>query len=645
MKKRIIFLALFCLTAFSAFAQEQGLKFHLRGGKSKEYRISNIDYIGLNKLDSIGMMKLRLHDNQIIYYPTTSVDSVTFYKDPNLTHRIVFHHKGLLDNYALNEIDSISFLNLYESVTIGKQLWMKRNLNVDHYSNGDPIPQITDPDEWANTKSGAWCYYNNDPEMGKIYGKLYNWYAVNDPRGLAPEGWHVPNFQEWVVLMLYFGDMSTQGGKMKEADTTHWASPNTGATNVSAFTALPGGGRSSYGVFYNNTFNGYWWVTRSGKENDSRWSLEFDRADINTLSSDFADGYSVRCIISPLINSISPKSAQIGDIVTIKGLRFGDTRSTSYVSFAGTKVTEYLSWSDTEIKVKVPKGTISGKVWVNVNEGNSNEKDFKTIWMNTEIETVLIPWGRFQMGETGAYPDDNHNDTQFDDEKPVHTVTISRDLLMSKYEIKQNQYEELMGYNPSSHMGDNLPVQLLSHPWDDLIIFCNRLSDKEGLERCYKYFQNDSTLVLCNWDANGYRLPTEAEWEYACKAGSTTDFYIGDLTNTGCAPIDGNLNKIGWYCGNSGNQPHPVGQKEPNAWGLYDMIGNVWEYCWDWYGQYYEDAVVDPKGRPEKDFYHPFHIFRGGDVTNNSQDCRSSYRSNNVTKSNFCGFRVCRLNK
>jgi len=126
---------------------------------------------------------------------------------------------------------------------------MCKNLDVDHYRNGDPIPEVQDSAQWVNLKTGAWCYYNNSDSLGKIYGKFYNWYAVNDPRRLAPIGYHVPSDAEWTVLSTFLGGNKGSGGKMKETDTTHWSSPNKGATNSSGFTALPGVGVAALSVY------------------------------------------------------------------------------------------------------------------------------------------------------------------------------------------------------------------------------------------------------------------------------------------------------------------------------------------------------------------------------------------------------------
>lgn len=137
----------------------------------------------------------------------------------------------------------------YTSLTIGTQQWMDKNLDVTTYRNGDPIPYVTDPTVWAGLTTGAWCYYNNDPSNNATYGKLYNWYAVNDGRGLAPVGWHVPTDLEFTTLTTALGGASVAGGKMKVTGTKTWLSPNTGATNTSGWAGLPGGGRNSSGAF------------------------------------------------------------------------------------------------------------------------------------------------------------------------------------------------------------------------------------------------------------------------------------------------------------------------------------------------------------------------------------------------------------
>jgi len=151
-------------------------------------------------------------------------------------------------------------------VQIGTQIWMTKNLNVSRYRNGDPIPQVTDPTQWASLTTGAWCYYNNDPTNGPIYGKLYNWFAINDPRGLAPTGSHVPTDAEWTTLTTFLGGEAVAGGKIKSIGTTLWLSPNTGAINSSGFTGLPGGDRNALSTagFENLSTLGNWWSSTEG---------------------------------------------------------------------------------------------------------------------------------------------------------------------------------------------------------------------------------------------------------------------------------------------------------------------------------------------------------------------------------------------
>ena len=143
-----------------------------------------------------------------------------------------------------------------QTVTIGSQVWTSKNLDVATYRNGDVIPQVQDPNAWENLTTGAWCYYDNDASNGTKYGKLYNWYAVNDPRGLAPKGYHIPTDAEWTQLSDYLGGESEAGTKMKS--TSGWVENGNG-TNSSGFSGLPGGYRYYDGTFDDIGDYGYWW--------------------------------------------------------------------------------------------------------------------------------------------------------------------------------------------------------------------------------------------------------------------------------------------------------------------------------------------------------------------------------------------------
>ena len=213
------------------------------------------------------------------------------------------------------------------------------------------------------------------------------------------------------------------------------------------------------------------------------------------------------------------------------------------------------------------------------------------------MDFVLIPAGSFMMGS-------NENS----EEKPVHRVLITQPFYMGKYEVTQAQWESVMGSNPSNFKGSNLPVEQVS--WDDVDTFIRRLNQREGGTR--------------------YRLPTEADWEYACRAGTTGD-YAGN-----------NLDVMGWYDANAGSKTHPVGRKQPNAFGLYDMHGNVSEWCSDRYdSDYYQQS---PGSNPKGSSSGSLRVVRGGSWDFIAGYCRSAYRNGGSPGIRYgsLGFRLVR---
>jgi uncharacterized protein (TIGR02145 family) len=183
------------------------------------------------------------------------------------------------------------------TVVIGTQQWMRENLDVMTYRNGDVIPQVTDPTAWAGLTTGAWCWYSNSADNGAIYGKLYNWYAVNDPRGLAPQGWHIPTDAEWTTLGTLLGGDAAAGGKMKTTGTTRWTTPNTSATNESGFAGLPGGLRDVNGTFGGVGYGGYWWsATQNGSTLAWYRNLYYNDGYLDRRYSFKKYGFSVRCL-------------------------------------------------------------------------------------------------------------------------------------------------------------------------------------------------------------------------------------------------------------------------------------------------------------------------------------------------------------
>lgn len=182
------------------------------------------------------------------------------------------------------------------TVIIGSQEWMLENLNVDSYLNGDLIQEVQDQTAWAALTTGAWCYYQNNTANGVIYGKLYNWYAVNDPRGLAPTGFHIPSDAEWTTLTTTLGGSAVAGGELKEVGLTHWNSPNTGATNSSGWTGLPGGIRNNSLFNTINRSGTFWSSTEFDSLNAFRFSMNYQNTIADQGTNLKVSGYSVRAI-------------------------------------------------------------------------------------------------------------------------------------------------------------------------------------------------------------------------------------------------------------------------------------------------------------------------------------------------------------
>jgi uncharacterized protein (TIGR02145 family) len=214
----------------------------------------------------------------------------------DITYLINFLYKGgpAPDCGTVTDIDG----NTYQTVKIGNQVWMAENLKVTHCRNGEAIPNVTDGTAWAALSTGAYCNYDNDALCGgDIYGRLYNWYAVNDGRNIAPAGWHVPTDAEWQTLVDYLGGDAVAGGKMKETGTKHWQSPNTGATNESGFSGLPGGYRSYDGTYSHVGYLAVFWSSTENYSYDA-WTrlLHYDYSEVARNLYYKYYGFSVRCV-------------------------------------------------------------------------------------------------------------------------------------------------------------------------------------------------------------------------------------------------------------------------------------------------------------------------------------------------------------
>jgi len=228
------------------------------------------------------------------------------------------------------------------------------------------------------------------------------------------------------------------------------------------------------------------------------------------------------------------------------------------------------------------------------------------------VDMVDIPGGSFLRGS------------------PEHEVTVSA-FALSRTTVTRDLYRQLMDIHPEGwdrdEDDDRFPANYVD--WFGAVRFCNRLSEQAGLTPCYEM---DGENVTWNWEVDGYRLPTEAEWEYACRAGTTTQFFWGD--------DEGAAGEYAWYEGNSDDRVHPVAEKKPNPWGLYDMAGNVSEWCWDWRSNYSGEAQTDPTGPPDGSS----RIRRGGAFPNEPGPLRSAVRFGAVPGHQYgeVGFRVAR---
>jgi len=271
----------------------------------------------------------------------------------------------------------------------------------------------------------------------------------------------------------------------------------------------------------------------------------------------------------------------------------------------------YAYWPRTENRKEIarpPRATDSRRDEIQDKLGDPKELRVD-LGNGVTMELVLIQPGTFKMGSPENEEDHESDETQ-------HRVTLTKPFYMGKYEVTHEQYEQIVGENPSSFKGPKFPVERVS--WDEAQAFIKKLNAKLG---------------------KAARLPSEAEWEYACRAGTTTRFCTGNTA--------ADLARAGWYgaystpVGNSEKSTNRVGQKTPNEWGLYDMHGNVWEWCQDWYEDKYYAAspANDPKG-PDKGGSR---VSRGGSLFDSPGDCRSAFRGNHIYPGERIGFNGFRL--
>lgn len=312
--------------------------------------------------------------------------------------------------------------------------------------------------------------------------------------------------------------------------------------------------------------------------------------------------------ILPTITNGKPELAKVnsnvfyfGDTLEISGTNFGFNNSQGYILFGnGTKVLakNCMTWTNNTIKVEMNQLFFDGKLAVIINSDTSNTLDI-SLTPYPRFDSVLVDAGTFIMG----------NNKGLDNESPEHNVTISKSFYISKFETTERLWSLVMNDTSKYDFNSRKPKSNVS--WLDAVKFCNSISKMKGLDTCY-IFQADSVI----WDQTkfGWRLPSEAEWEFACRAGTKTELSGNNIADD-----------MVWYNGNSGFNKHTVGTKKANDLNIYDMHGNVWEWCWDWFSEdsYSSSISLNPKG-PNSGLRR---VLRGGAYSSGTSRIRSSNRT------------------
>ncbi len=297
--------------------------------------------------------------------------------------------------------------NVYDTIHIGTQIWLKQNLKVTHYRNGDSVPNVTGATQWGSLTTGAYCNYNNDTNNVAIYGRLYNFFTLIDTRILCPVGWHASTDAEWTILETYLGGTSVAGGKIKEIGLTHWITPNSGATNESGFTALPSGQRSFDGV-YNYIGNyGRWW-TSTQNSSMSAWFHSVHYNNFNTARSNFDKtyGYSVRCVkdasVQPTFPSLS--TTNVSFITTTTASSGGNVTSDGGATVTARGICYAITTNPTTANSTVVSGSGTGIFTANITGLTASTPYYVRAYATNSVGTAYGNQINFTTNSSGQIP-------------------------------------------------------------------------------------------------------------------------------------------------------------------------------------------------------------------------------------------------
>jgi uncharacterized protein (TIGR02145 family) len=485
----------------------------------------------------------------------------------------------VLEHFQLQTVtDQVG--NVYHTIKIGNQTWMMENLKTSKYRNGDSIQNLTLGSDWSNATAGAWCVYNNDAASDTKYGKLYNWYVVSDNRMLAPVGWHVASDTDWTILTTFLGGTNVAGGKLKEAGTINWASPNVGATNETNFTALPGGDRSkNNGIFSDIGIGSFWWTSTML---DDTYALVRGmgnyHSQLASTGSPKGSGLYVRCVknVLPVITTTVPGSIQ------------------TTMAIAGGNISE-------DGGAPVTSRGVCWSISTNPTITNNKTTDGTGIGTFTSIITGLIADSTYYLR---AYAT-NDVGTSYGNQVSFKPLDSQLQTVTDQVGNIYHTVENLKTFKYRN--GDSIQNLTLASDWRNAAagawcVYNNETANETKYGKLYNWYAvSDSRMIA----PVGWHVATDAEWTILTTFLGGTDVAGGKLKEAGF---------INWVSPNVGatNETNftalPGGERESNDGTFSDIgTGSFWwsatliDNTYSWFRSMgYDHSGVGRSGSPRK---------------------------------------------